>query len=536
MTATAEYNAGTRTLTVDGDGLPDPVLYGTFPNANNPNSVTEQDFEHDFYYRGGTFGVTRTFDDNIFAHDGFFITIPLSVADNALLGSSIRTGDKILFVFDAGTADEHKAVFTYRGTQQTAVAGEFWRASDQYLELIMDFTRSGHAGTYTYYDQRNGRTATPLGSIGVAANGVVFFNPSAGAGGNPPTGFNWNAHYEDSPVSFGDDNCGGHPENTGQYHYHDTHFLECWKDNSVMAAYNDYYGSSQYNGDNLRHPDGHSKILGYAFDGFPIYGPYLYSDPWDNDSDIGLATSSYRVRSEEIEGRPTYGDSQQNPPAGSLMQDWEYSEGLGNMDIHNGRFCVTPEFQDGTYAYFLTTELDSENNLEAVFPYIMGTTSRETLDQPANNGAATPPPPDQGGGGGGTAPPATIQIALQPQNATINVGQTVTFSITASIIPEDGPKSYQWYRSTDGGFSFAVLTGATDSTYQFTALNYMSGYRFRCEVRGPLGLGVTPAQNSPLTSDVATLTVTGFGDGQGDADFSSTEVKFSTTQTSFDAT
>jgi len=534
MTATAEYNAGTRTITVDADGLPTPVLYGTFPNANNPNQVTEQDFNHDFYYRGGTFGITRTFDDNTFVHEGFFIQIPLSVDDNELLGDQIQVGDRILFVFDANTSDEHKQVFVYKGTEQTATAGEFWRASDQYLELIMEFSRSGYNGTYTYYDQRNGRTQTPLGAIGIAANGVVFFNPSAGAGGNPPQGFNWNAHYEDSPVDFGDDQCGGHPENTGQYHYHDTHFIDCWKANSVMSTYNDYYGSSQYNGDNLRHPDGHSKILGYAFDGFPIYGPYLYSDAWDNDSEIAIASTSYRVKSEEEPGRPIYGDSQQNPPAGSLMQDWEYSEGLGILDEHNGRFCITPEFQDGTYAYFLSCELDSENELQARFPYMIGLTSRETLDQPANNGAAAPPPPD--GDGGEPPAPATVQISLQPQNVTINVGQTVTFSVTAAISPEDGPKAYQWYRSTDGGFSYAVLTGATDPQYQFTALNYMSGYKYRVEVRGPLGLGVTPAQNSPLTSDVATLVVTGFGDGQGDTDFSSTDAKFDTTQTSFDAT
>tara|TARA_B100002019_G_scaffold107149_1_gene92014 strand:- start:13764 stop:15368 length:1605 start_codon:yes stop_codon:yes gene_type:complete len=534
MTATAEYNAGTRNLTVDGDGLPNPVLYGTFPNANNPNQVTEQDFEHTFYYRGGTFGVTRTFDDNTFVHDGFFIQIPLSVADNTLLGSAIRVGDRILFVFDENTVNERKQVFVYKGTEQTATAGEFWRASDQYLELIMDFQRSGYNGTYEYYDQRNGRSETPLGAIGVAANGVVFFNPSAGAGGNPPTGFQWNAHFEGSPVNFGDDNCGGHPEVTGQYHYHDTEFLGCWKADSVMASYNDYYGASQYNGDNLRHPDGHSKILGYAFDGFPVYGPYMYTDPWNNDSDIGLATSSYRVKSEEAENRPSYGDSQQNPPAGALMADWEYAEGLGNLDYHNGRFCITPEFQDGTYAYFLSTELDSEQNLLPVFPYLVGLTSREVLNQPPNNGAATPPPPDQGGGG--NVAPATIQITNQPQNATHNVGQTVTFSIAATISPEDGPKAYQWFRSTDGGFSFAVLTGATNSSYQFTALNYMSGYKFRCEVRGPLGLGITPATNSPLTSDVVTLTVTGIGDGQGDTDFSSTDSKFDTTTISFDAT
>ena len=124
MTATAEYNAGTRTITVDADGLPTPVLYGTFPNANNPNQVTEQDFNHDFYYRGGTFGITRTFDDNTFVHEGFFIQIPLSVDDNELLGNQIQVGDRILFVFDANTSDEHKQVFVYKGTEQTATAGK----------------------------------------------------------------------------------------------------------------------------------------------------------------------------------------------------------------------------------------------------------------------------------------------------------------------------------------------------------------------------------------------------------------------------
>ena len=532
MTATAEYNAGTKIITVTGDGLPDPVPYGTFPNVNNPNLVTEQAFEHDFYYRGGTFGIQRTFDDNTFSQQSYLIQISLSVNDNSLLGSEIRVGDRILFVFDEGTPDQYRQVFVYTGTSQTTTAGQFWRASDQYLELIVDFPRNEYTGTYTYYDQRNGRINTPLGIVGIAANGVALFNPSAGDGGNPPTGFNWNAHYEDSPVDFGDDACGGHPEQTGQYHYHDTHFLECWQDNNVMATYNDYFGASQYNGDILRHPDGHSKMIGIAFDGFPVYGPYCYQDPWDNDSNIILASSSYRVKSEEVEGRPDYGNSQQNPPAGSLIQDWEYSEGLGILDYHNGRFCLTPEYPNGTYAYFLATEEDEEGNLLPQFPYLIGTTTRETIDQPFNNGAAAPPPPPTGGGG--EAPPATIQITSQPQNATTNAGQSVTFSVTANIIPEDGPKRYQWFRSTDGGFSFASLTGATGSSLTFTALAYMSGYRYRCEVSGPIG--ATAAQNSPLQSEVVVLTITGAGSGQTAEDFSSTNLKFSSTIVSFDAT
>ena len=528
MAATASYVPATRILTVDGDGLPNPVAYGTFPNANNPNTVTEQDFEHDFYYRGGTFGIERTFDSNTYAQEGYAINIPLSVADNALLSNNqesgdIRPGDNLLFVF----SDGRKKKFVYNGTTFTSTAGYCWRSTDTNLQLIVEDSNYSNTGTYTYYDQRSGRTATPLGAIGVAANGVVFFNPSAGNGGNPPAGFNWNAHYENSPVDFGDDNCGGHPELTGQYHYHDTHFIDCWKANSVMATYNDYYGLSQFNGDVLRHPDGHSKILGYAFDGFPVYGPFGYSDPWDTSSTIEAQSSSYRLKPIEATGRPSYGSTLQNPPAGSFIQDWEYSEGLGSLDYHNGRFCITPEFQSGTYAYFLSTDAQGD----PAFPYLMGFTCRQAIDQPPNNGAATPPAPPSGGGG--TAPPATLQIGAQPQNATVNSGQSVSFTISASIIPENGPKSYQWFRSTDGGFAYSELNGATSSTYSFTALSYMTGYKFKVVVSGPTG--ATPATNSPLTSDVATLTVTGSG-GTTDNTFDQTGISFDSTSTRFDQT
>ena len=298
-----------------------------------------------------------------------------------------------------------------------------------------------------------------------------------------------------------------------------------------MAGYNDYYGSTQYNGDNIRHPDGHSKMIGISFDGFPIYGPYGYDVPFNNLSGTRPMRTSYSVKDSEAPGRPDYGNTTDNPPAGTLMEDYEYVEGTGDLDSHNGRFAITPEYQDGTYAYFLSTSYDSENNLVAEFPYLLGITSREALNQPANNGAATPPAPPSGG----DAPaPATILIGAQPQSATVAANASVTFTTTVSISPQDGPKTYQWYRSTDGGYSFAVLTGATANSLTFTALAYMSGYKFRCEIAGPIG--APAAQNSPLTTDVATLTVTGGGSGQTAEDFSSTNVKLDTTGISFDAT
>ena len=36
------------------------------------------------------------------------------------------------------------------------------------------------------------------------------------------------------------------------------------------------------------------------------------------------------------------------------IQDYEFAEGTGDLDECNGRFCITPEFLEGTYAYFLT--------------------------------------------------------------------------------------------------------------------------------------------------------------------------------------
>ena len=388
-------------------------------------------------------------------------------------------------------------------------------------------------GTYTYYDQRNGRLQTPLGAIGISANGVVLFNPSAGQGGNPPLGFSWNAHYEDSPVSFGGDNCGGHPEQTGQYHYHDSHFLDCWRDNGAMASYNDYYGSSQYNGDILRHPDGHSKIIGFSFDGFPIYGPYGYDTEWNNLSGVRSLISSYEVRDIEVNGRPEYGNTTQNPPAGSLIQDWQYVEGLGDLDVHNGRFCITPEYQNGTYAYFLSIDVDDQ----PAFPYMIGTSTRELIDVPINSGAnpVTPPP----GGGGGEAPVRpTLQFTLQPQNVTVNVGESATFTVQSQILPENGPIGYQWYRSTDGGFAFAAITGATSNSYTTTALAYISGYRYRCRITGPLGVPSNrTATNSPLDSNVAVLTVAGQGDG-GDLQnrFDSTLSRYDSTSQRYDGT
>jgi len=524
MAATASYNNATKVITVESDGLPAPVSFGTFPNDNNPNTVIEQDFDHDFLYRGGSFGIARTFDSNGYTHDGFVRRITISTNDLTLFTGGnphIAVDDNIMVVFSDGL----KQKFVFKSTTFTSIAGECWLSSDTSLDFIVDAQATTPvSGTYEYFDQRNGRIETPLGNIGISGNGVAIFNPSAGAGLNPPSGFSWVAAGDLPFVSSGEDSCGGHPEQTGQYHYHDPHFLDCWKSGGAIASYNDYYGATQYNGNNIRHPDGHSKIIGIAYDGFPIYGPYGYSTPFDNLSGTRTMRTSYAVRDSEVAGRPDYGSTTDNPPAGTLMEDYEYIEGTGDLDTHNGRFSITPEYQDGTYAYFLTVD---ENNVDNTkFPYIIGNTTRETIDT-----TFTVSPVQQGGGGdqgggGGIAP--ILSFTLQPANVSVNANQTATFTVQKLVSPEDGPVSYQWYRSTDGGFAFAAVTGATTNTYAVTALSYMTGYKYRCRIIGPIG--APAASNSPLDSNAATLTVLG-GGGSGD-----TANRFDSTSSTMDST
>jgi YHYH protein/Secretion system C-terminal sorting domain len=118
----------------------------------------------------------------------------------------------------------------------------------------------------------------------------------------------------------------------------------------------------------------HSPIIGYAFDGYPIYGPYGYTNI-DGTGAIKRMTSSWAVRN--ITTRTTLPDgstaSSSGPTIasqalGKYYEDYEYISGTGDLDEYNGRFCVTPEYPSGTYCYFLT--LDS--SLNPFFPYVIG--------------------------------------------------------------------------------------------------------------------------------------------------------------------
>ena len=123
-------------------------------------------------------------------------------------------------------------------------------------------------------------------------------------------------------------------------------------------------------------PDGrrHSPIIGFALDGFPVYGP------WGNtESGLRRLRSSYRLRSMTVRDRWPDGTrlapGQYGPevdaeyPLGSFIEDYAYVPGSGDLDQYNGRFSKTPEYPDGTYAYYLATDVAGAE----AFPYLTAT-------------------------------------------------------------------------------------------------------------------------------------------------------------------
>ena len=178
------------------------------------------------------------------------------------------------------------------------------------------------------------RTTPIRGEFGVAINGVPF-DPGAAEffRGSP----GWQYEPLSAAINLGIDASHAHVQPTGKYHYHGlpTGLL----DNVKLS------------------PDQHSPIVAWAADGFPVYAMHGYRDGSDANSGIAELKSSYRLKPGN---RPGETDPASGAPGGrhdgTFVADYQYVAGSGDLDQCNGRQCVTPDFPNGTYAYFLTTD------------------------------------------------------------------------------------------------------------------------------------------------------------------------------------
>jgi hypothetical protein len=162
----------------------------------------------------------------------------------------------------------------------------------------------------------------------------------------------------------------------GNYHHHQNPSAFNLDRSVISTVCNLYAADGLYTIDSTVH----SPLIGFSYDGFPVYGAYAYKNA-DGTGGIVRMKSSFAKRI--ISTRTTYADgSTVTPgptvsatyPLGYFKEDYEYiptSAGTPDyLDQHNGRYCITPEYPAGMYCYFATVD----DNWNSAYPYLIGPT------------------------------------------------------------------------------------------------------------------------------------------------------------------
>lgn len=225
-------------------------------------------------------------------------------------------------------------------------------------------------------------------AIGLFMDGVAIFDPMDGfsyANGtetSPGTGQWHRDAYVNELITF--DKSYAHQQNTGKYHNHANPYglRYLLSDNVTYDATAKTYAEG-----NTTTPTKHSPIIGWMYDGLPLYGPYGYSNPTSATSGVRRMIGGFVLRDGTTTGVdnittagrtvPAWalrngGTSVAGPavsttyPLGRYNEDNAYlgdlQKSLGvyytlgtdfDLNEYNVRYCVTPEFPNGTWAYFL---------------------------------------------------------------------------------------------------------------------------------------------------------------------------------------
>lgn len=227
-------------------------------------------------------------------------------------------------------------------------------------------------------------TATTGGNIGVFKNGVALFDYrdgvsyklSTGANAGGPLGGTGDGVWNRDAVLAergGFDCSKAHPA-MGNYHHHQNPSAFNL-DISVLSTICSTYPSD---GLYVINPTQHSPLLGFAYDGFPIYGAYGYANT-NGTGGITRMKSGFSLRNITTRTHLYTGTDVTDGPAvsvtyplGLYREDYEFISNSGQdyLDIHNGRFCITPEYPAGIYCYFTT--VDANHN--SAYPYVVGPT------------------------------------------------------------------------------------------------------------------------------------------------------------------
>ena len=242
------------------------------------------------------------------------------------------------------------------------------------------------------------KSLTGLGAIGYFVDGVAAFDnrdafsyaTAANTDASPMNGLRgdavWNREaYANEGQTF--DPAYAHQAMTN-HHYH----ANAPAVRYLLGDHVDFNPATKLYTESTGPVTAHSPIVAWLEDGLPVYGPYGYASPLDPKSGLRRMISGY-VKRDGANGTsnlaatgrtvlPAWAARAQNRSAtlpaavygpsvspayalGHFIEDYDYLGDLGksqgpdfDLNEYNVRFGVTPEFPNGTWAYFLTIETD----------------------------------------------------------------------------------------------------------------------------------------------------------------------------------
>ena len=263
----------------------------------------------------------------------------------------------------------------------------------------------------------DGCTMAPdRGAIAFAVNGVAIYGPEDGPGGDAVAGHE--GAYEEDRQEIWLGLCLGHSGPGGEYHYHADGNCIHWHPEGEQTWLN-------YSIESSRTVTEHSPIIGFALDGYSIYGFV----GWDENEEVSEMTSSYRLK----DGETGYNG----------IDDYEYVAELGDLDSCNGHYAATPDWPEGIYHYHSTWE-NGEGGIG--FPYFIncyrGELSSGGEDDPCAGhgetwGPGIGPPPDDCNPGpppGGQSTEGLSLIALPSEIIPPNGGSIIAMLAMAVIM------------------------------------------------------------------------------------------------------
>lgn len=252
------------------------------------------------------------------------------------------------------------------------------------------------------------KTLTGLAAIGYFVDGVAAFDnrdafsyvTASAADASPINGLRgdgvWNREaFHNEGVTF--DPAFAHQAMTN-HHYHANAPAVRYQ----LGDHVDFNATTKIYTESTGPVTAHSPIVAWMADGLPVYGPYGYASPLNPASGLRRMISGY-VKRDGTNGTtdlaatgrttlPAWAARAQNRSAtlpanaygpsvsaafalGHYIEDFDYLGDLGktqgtdfDLNEYNVRFCVTPEYPNGTYAYFLTIETDGTPK----FPNMVG--------------------------------------------------------------------------------------------------------------------------------------------------------------------